>query len=266
MTMFLSHYCLVFHLALFLIFILNNSQLTFVDNYCLDPFNSIDEAIFQSNLTSLLDSLSSKFAIYSFFNDNISNSLYGLFLCRGDVSSDTCQNYTKTGIHKTKTRCGSNTTTIIWYDECMLRYSKDNFFGQPQTMPRLFMYNKNNRTAPDQPDINATSLMYPLIKNASLSTMLFNASEQEGKYGLVQCTRDLDGSSCSSCLNELMNHAQQCCQQKIGQRILSPSCIIRYENYSFFTSAAATPDGTGKLRMSRSRWQLTFIFSMNHDL
>ncbi|CAK9155021.1 unnamed protein product, partial [Ilex paraguariensis] len=40
---------------------------------------------------SLLDSFSSRSASIDFYNDTF-NNIYGLFLCRGDVNTSTCQN------------------------------------------------------------------------------------------------------------------------------------------------------------------------------
>ena len=59
-------------------------------------------------------------------------------------------------------------------------------------------------------------------------------------YGLVQCTRDIDGGSCVQCLSGLMDIAKTCCQAKIGWRILAPSCNMRYENQRFIDQPLAT--------------------------
>ncbi|KAB1201240.1 Cysteine-rich receptor-like protein kinase 10 [Morella rubra] len=84
------------------------------------------------------------------------------------------------------------------------------------------------------------SLIDGLIEKALASPIWFEsgtrptADGSETRYGLVQCSRDINRTSCSSCLSQLMGAADQCCQEKIGWRILGPSCNIRYENYSFF--------------------------------
>lgn len=124
----------------------------------------------------------------------------------------------------------------------MLRYSKYSFFGKAQTFPRALIWNVNNITSTNQLDVDALALIYQLIKEASNTSLLFKTSDSEviadssqHRYGLVQCTRDLNRTSCSFCLSQLMEEAQKCCQQKVGWRILGPSCNIRYENYIFYT-------------------------------
>ncbi|XP_059436936.1 cysteine-rich receptor-like protein kinase 11 [Corylus avellana] len=130
----------------------------------------------------------------------------------------------------------------------MLRYSDTNFFGVEQTSPELLAWNTiGNTTSPDEANFGALALMNGLIDEALGTDMLFKAGnrpvgkESEVRYGLVQCTRDINTTSCSNCLGQLMNDANQCCQQKQGWRILAPSCNIRYENYLFFQKPPVPP-------------------------
>ena len=121
----------------------------------------------------------------------------------------------------------------------MLHYSNVNFFGQVQTSPEVLMWNVGNTTSADQPNFSAIALMNILTGTTINDDMLFhdrkrarNGSDQT--YGLVQCTRDINSSGYSNCLSQLIRDAESCCQSKIGLRILTPSCSIRYETYSFF--------------------------------
>ena len=249
--MFSLHNTTAFTLLLFAVFSITssiNSQPTYNDNICLDQSNQTTSANYQSNLTVLLNSLSSKASQnYSFYNDSSNIGIYGLFLCRGDVSNITCQSCVSYATRDITTRCPSNNSAIIWYDECMLRYSNVNFFGQVQTSPGLLMWNVRNTTSPDQPNFSAIALMNFLTGKAVNDDMLFhdgnlpasNGSNQT--YGLVQCTRDINISGCTSCLSQLIRDAESCCESKIGLRILTPSCSIRYETYYFFQQPPVPP-------------------------
>ncbi|TXG47199.1 hypothetical protein EZV62_026493 [Acer yangbiense] len=157
-----------------------------------------------SNLDSALNSLSSKASTNNFFNDT-SNGIYSLFLCRGDVSTDTCQTCVKNASLTIRQLCPSNKTAIIWYDECMLRYSDTDFFGLTQMLPWLLMWNAKNTTSLDQ-------------KNY-----------------------DINSSLCKSCLEELTAQIKKCCQSQRGWRILSPSCNLTYEEYRFYQQPPAPP-------------------------
>lgn len=227
-------------LSAFAFIIPHNAQITNLYKECYDPISSRDHENFKSNLTILLDSLSSKSSIHSFYNDS-SHNLYGLYLCRGDISNQTCQNCIKSATQDIQIKCEYSQSAIIWYDHCMLRYSQKDFFGKAQIKPQQLIWNHKNKTSVNQPDVDALALIYQLIKEATNTSMLFRANgsevvtnSSEHRYGLVQCTRDLNGSSCSFCLSQLMVEAQNARQQKAGWHIFCPSCIIRHENYMFY--------------------------------
>ncbi|KAK3188232.1 hypothetical protein Dsin_027793 [Dipteronia sinensis] len=199
-----------------------------------------------SNLDSALNSLSSKASTNSFFHDK-SNGIYSLFLCRGDVSTDTCQTCIKNASLTIRQLCPSNKTEIIWYDECMLRYSDTDFFGLVQTIPWLLMWNAKNTTSPDQKNYGALSLIYSLINSAPNTDLMFGTKEEllagvsQHGYALVQCTRDINSSLCKSCLEELTTQIEKCCQSRRGWRILSHNCYLRYEENQFYQQPPASP-------------------------
>ena len=231
---------------------INSQPITYNYHVCSGQSNKTANANYKSNLIVLLDSLSTKASQnYSFYNESSNIGIYGLFLCRGDVSNNTCQRCVSYATQEITTRCPSNETAIIWYDECMLRYSNVSFFGEVQIIPRVLMWNvqnlNRNSTSPDEPNYGALSLMYGLIDEALQKDVFFRADNKtlsdgsEQRYGLVQCSRDINRSSCSDCFTQLMDAADLCCNSKLGWRILAPSCNIRYENYSFFQQPAVPP-------------------------
>ncbi|KAL4628573.1 hypothetical protein ACB092_05G249200 [Castanea dentata] len=233
-----------FLLQLFAVFAFTssiNSQPTLRLNDCYGTTGTAN-ASYNSNLARLFESLSSKASQnYSFYSDSSNIGIYSLYLCRGDVSNESCKSCVISATREIINWCPSSTEAIIWYDECMLRYADVNFFGKPDTQPWLILSNVENTASPDQPNFYARILMEGLIGRANIEDRLFETHEQTLKigdrsltsYGLVQCTRDLDVGSCGKCLSDLMVEAQNCCESKIGWRISGPSCFLRYENYSF---------------------------------
>ena len=212
---------------------------------CSDQPNETANANYQSNLTVLLNSLSSKASQnYSFYNGSFNTGIYGLFLCRGDVSYQTCQNCLKSAIPRIKDHCGSKKSAIIWYDRCLIRYSDVNFFGVESTSPHISWFNENNKTS-DIYNLDAISQLSKLIAVAARNDTLFatdvDGSNSINSYALVQCTRDIDNASCSRCLTDLMDISKKCCQSKIGWRMYGPSCYMRYENYSFTEPTPSPP-------------------------
>ncbi|KAF5729003.1 cysteine-rich receptor-like protein kinase 25 [Tripterygium wilfordii] len=223
------------------------SQPTYNSHACLGSSNITASNQFQSNLSSLLDSLSSRSSTNSFYQDS-SNGIYSLYLCRGDVPQTTCQTCVANASQQIIQNCQFNQSAIIWYDECILRYSTDDFFGVVQTYPRVLMWNVQNTTSPDEPNVGALALIYNLVDSVPYTGTMFGANESAGnngsqpRYGLVQCSRDLNSSACSSCLAQLTDASNQCCRGKVGWRILAPSCNLRYEEYKFYQQPS-TPVG-----------------------
>jgi len=52
-------------------------------------------------------------------------------------------------------------------------------------------------------------------------------------YAMVQCTKDLVFTTCSSCLEWIFRMYSDCCDGKQGGRVLGTSCNFRYELYPF---------------------------------
>ena len=238
---FLLILCVVFALTSSI----NSQPAAYATHICLDQSNETANADYKSNLTVLLESLSSKASQnYSFYNESSNIGIYGLYLCRGDVSNETCQICLSNATQDITTRCPSNKSAIIWYDKCMLRYSNVNFFGAASWSPAIIGQNTAN-----QPDFYSLTLLDSLTKRVNVVEKLYDtdnltvilSGQSVISYGLVQCTRDIDGGLCVQCLNGLMDLAKNCCQAKIGWRILAPSCNLRYENQRFTDQPPATP-------------------------
>ncbi|THG01123.1 hypothetical protein TEA_025899 [Camellia sinensis var. sinensis] len=208
--------------------------------------NNTSKTKFKANLNTLLTSLSSKSALHSFYNDSF-NGIFSLYLCRGDLTIDQCQNCVVNASQGIRQRCPSDEQAIIWFEQCMLRYSDTNFFGLEQTDMKIFMWNVENNTSPNDPDVNTLALMYTLISKAPYTETMYGAdvsvvgNASEYRYGLVQCSRDISSGGCSHCLGQLMDDIQMCCKGKKGWRILTPSCYLRYEQYPFFAQQLAPP-------------------------
>ncbi|XP_039070388.1 cysteine-rich repeat secretory protein 9-like [Hibiscus syriacus] len=69
---------------------------------------------------------------HGFFNDTEGedpDKVYGLFLCRVDVQLDLCQSCIKAARTKFRRQCHKKKEAIIWYYECLVRYSYRSFFS-----------------------------------------------------------------------------------------------------------------------------------------
>jgi hypothetical protein len=80
---------------------------------------------YQSNLDIVLTSLSSNATRATGFSSASTGKVSGLFLCRGDVNTTVCQDCVANATIEILGRCPLDKVAIIWYDECLLRYSND---------------------------------------------------------------------------------------------------------------------------------------------
>ncbi|KAL1220875.1 Cysteine-rich receptor-like protein kinase 4 [Cardamine amara subsp. amara] len=87
-----------------------------------------------TNLRTLLFSLSYRNALFStgFQNASVGQApdrVTGLFLCRGDVSSETCRSCIAFALNDTLYRCPNEREVTLYYDVCVLRYSNKNILS-----------------------------------------------------------------------------------------------------------------------------------------
>ncbi|KAK4588157.1 hypothetical protein RGQ29_019234 [Quercus rubra] len=208
---------------------------------------------YQSNLNSLLSSLSSNATdSLEFYNttsgENTSNPVYGLFLCRGDVTSQLCQECVAAAVKEITKKCSREKVAVIWYDECMLRYSNRSFFSTVDEKPKFALLNTQNITEQDRFNKLLAKSMNETVAQASnapigskkFGTKEVNISAFQTLYNLVQCTADLSGNDCSTCLQAAINLLPWCCSGKQGGRVIFPSCNVRYELYPFYRMENAT--------------------------
>uniref|UniRef100_A0A803LKV6 Gnk2-homologous domain-containing protein n=1 Tax=Chenopodium quinoa TaxID=63459 RepID=A0A803LKV6_CHEQI len=208
---------------------------------------------YQANLNTLFRFLSSNSTNPTGFHQAVSGNgenakdtieaVYGPFLCRGDQNISSCQDCvtTATTTDLPNLYCPNRKEAIIWYDECMVRYSNKSFFNTMDDSWAVIMwYNGNINTTG-----NATrfmELMYNMMNNViavraadggkqkKFATDLVKVSKFRTIYGLGQCTPDLSASDCNLCLVDAIGKFTV---SQFG-RVLQPSCYAEYDVHPFF--------------------------------
>ncbi|KAG2240418.1 hypothetical protein Bca52824_090736 [Brassica carinata] len=219
---------------------------TYLSHNCPNTTTFARNSNYFTNLIDLLSSLSSPFHSYSpgFLNATAGQApdrVTGLYLCRGDVTPEICRGCVAFAVNDTLNRCPNQREVTLYYDECMLRYSNRNILSTLNTNGRYRLYNVRNVTYNEQIGFRdlVLSMMNPAATVASSSPRRFDArmanfTPFQNLYGLVQCTPDLTSQDCLSCLNQTINELRT---DKIGGRILVPSCNSRYELYQFYNES-----------------------------
>ncbi|RZC86573.1 hypothetical protein C5167_029921 [Papaver somniferum] len=127
---------------------------------------------FQTNLSLLITSLSSSASNNSiiirngYYNSTYGqtpDTVYGSFQCRGDVSLDDCKTCVQMGAQdmNTNQRCPSYKQAIIWFNECMFRYSNQYYFNIMQDKSTVYFLSLNNVSNPHE----FNQILGDLLKN-----------------------------------------------------------------------------------------------------
>ena len=250
---------LSFYSFLFLITFVSQAkaQPEFLYNSCInDNGNYTANSTYQNNLNTLLSNLTSNTQInYGFYNLSYgqnTDKVNAIGLCRGDVKPDVCRSCLNDSRVLLTKLCPNQKEAIGGYDHCMLRYSNRSIFGVMEGSPKYYMWNVNNVTQVDEFNQVLGNLMRKLKEKAASSDSrrkfaTDNATDVnlnfQTIYGLVQCTPDLSEQDCNNCLDGAISDIPRCCDNKIGGRVLKPSCNIRYETSSFYDPTPAIDPG-----------------------
>ncbi|XP_026425299.1 putative receptor-like protein kinase At4g00960 isoform X1 [Papaver somniferum] len=210
---------------------------------------------FQTNLNHLITSLSSSASNNSitirngYYNTTAGqtpDTVYGSFQCRGDVSLDDCKTCVQMGAQdmNTNQRCPSYKQAIIWFNECMFRYSNQYYFSIMQEKPTVYFLSLNNVSNPVEFNQILGDLLRNLVtealSNSSFATGDKNLTDSTKVYGFVQCSADISSGDCSRCLHRAIAEVPDCCSGKRAGKVITPSCILKFDLDPFFQSTTVS--------------------------
>ncbi|CAK9153116.1 unnamed protein product [Ilex paraguariensis] len=233
--------------------------------FCSDTFFYSPYSTYEDSLNSLFSAMSSVNAPHNngFFYDTAGTDLpdiaYGLFLCRGDVTTNDCQECVETATREILRRCNNQKDAIVWYDNCLLRYSNQSIVSILDQSPGIMMYNTANITEVDRFRQVYREMMDDIATRAAndqsgkkFATKEVNFTAYQNIYGLGQCTPDLSIYDCDTCLRDAISRLTGCCEGRRGGRVLFPSCNIRYELYPFYGHHASSKGSKRRIAITIS--------------
>ncbi|KAJ4780048.1 cysteine-rich RECEPTOR-like kinase [Rhynchospora pubera] len=217
----------------------------FVAAHCSATDTYASGSPFESNLQSLLKFLYTNATFHGGFNSlslgNEPDKVYGLVMCFAyDVSQDSCWGCLQAAITEAPHRCPGNATASIYYDKCILRYSRKDFRSQPS------YFNDNDCKANGNSSFDEASknLVTKLMSNASIEAekdpkliaYIETKTNTRNISVFMQCTTDLSQDGCRQCLQSAVVNANgfSACSRNLtstGIRLWFGSCYIRYESY-----------------------------------
>ncbi|GJM88945.1 hypothetical protein PR202_ga05531 [Eleusine coracana subsp. coracana] len=227
----------------------NAEDVSYFHIECVSDTNYTRGGAFQSNLESLLSSLPSSAAASGGFAENATGAApdeaYGLAQCRRDASARDCSKCVDTLAQKLSSGCQGLKSAIAVASPCMLRYSNVSFFGKADTSYLIYYNAPLNATEPDLFMTRLDGLMSNLTRKAAHGNpRMFAAGAVDHTplvkiYGMAQCTGDLGGDDCYSCLDRAAAYIPTYWGRKQGGQAILWSCFVRFESAIFYNVHAA---------------------------
>ncbi|VVB12207.1 unnamed protein product [Arabis nemorensis] len=218
------------------------------DFTCVDRGNFTVNSTFAGNLNRLVSSLSSLTSKpYGFYNlssgDSSGERAYAIGLCRREVKRDDCLSCIQTAARNLTEQCPRAKQAVVWYTQCMFRYSNRTIFGRKETDPTLsFVGGEGISANRDEFERVRRGLLDRLkgIAVAGGPNRKYAQGNSSGSvgfrkfYGSAQCTPDLSEQDCDDCLVFGFESIPSCCDGEIGLRWFCPSCSFRFETWRFY--------------------------------
>ncbi|KAM7522748.1 hypothetical protein LguiA_012650 [Lonicera macranthoides] len=208
--------------------------------------NYTSDSVYRSNLDAALSTirLIANSSVYGFYNSSVGESIdtvSALALCRGDVERDACAECVRNATFTLRELCPVQKIAVVWYNNCMLRYSNRSIFHAMTNDPYFAMRSPQTVVSVAQFNDDLRTLMDALQARAAAGGSLrkFATGNISGPdfltiYGLVQCTPDISEEDCNRCLIWAARGVPGCCYGRRGGRVVCPSCSVRFEENSFY--------------------------------
>ncbi|XVF27805.1 hypothetical protein REPUB_Repub14bG0140400 [Reevesia pubescens] len=146
-------------------------QPTYRGHSCPNTTTFTINSTYQANRNSVLSSLMTYGTpgngFYNTTSGRSPDKVYGIYLCRGDVSFSVCQGCVTFAANEISQRCPVEKVAVVWYDECLLRYSDGNIFSVVTEGPLVSFYNKQNVTEQDRFNQLVMDTMYDIATQAA---------------------------------------------------------------------------------------------------
>nr|UKD60043.1 cysteine-rich receptor kinase-like protein 2 [Centaurium erythraea] len=229
---------------------LHHTAADFITHCTNDIGNYTRNSTFETNLKTVLSSISSNINTYGFSNSSSGqgvDQVNALALCRGDLNMSACHSCVNDSTHLLPQLCPNQKEAIGWYDECMFRYSSSAILGVVSLEPPLFL-----PSPIEVPNSNLDlfsqelrSMADQLLSQAYDGSLRKFAAKKSTNpylrtiYAYMQCTPDIAPGDCSYCLSTASQYLSGCCyHENPGARYQTPSCFFRYEVYPFVNISA----------------------------
>ncbi|XP_023731361.2 plasmodesmata-located protein 6-like isoform X1 [Lactuca sativa] len=191
---------------------------------------------YESNVNSMLTSLVNSASFSNFNNFKISvpgstqsDIVYGLFQCRGDLSTTDCRDCVAHAVSRLGVICPGSTGGAMQLDGCFVKYDGTSFLGVEDKME---VFKKCGSSIGYNSDI-LTRRDVVLAYMAANNGQYFRVGGSGSVQGVAQCVQDLSLSECQDCLEEAGGRVKSECGASAWGDVYLGKCYVRYSERGF---------------------------------
>ncbi|KAF8692170.1 hypothetical protein HU200_039772 [Digitaria exilis] len=206
---------------------------------CSATGNYTDGSQYKKNLDQLLAALPAAAGDNGWFykgsaGEGGGDEVFGLIMCFADRNATQCQDCLAGAAAGITTVCPGSRSANAAYDACVLRYSPAPIPATADIAAVFFVY------VSDEPVYGLANAWVPLMSKLTAGvtaapsrlandTVPYSSSSSQEMSGLAQCTRDLNGTECSKCINNYVTQLQRKFPNNTGGAIKGYSCYLIYQ-------------------------------------
>ncbi|KAL3517736.1 hypothetical protein ACH5RR_020325 [Cinchona calisaya] len=244
----------IFHLTLFTNHVVFSADYTnLVYKGCADQQFQDPTGVYTQSLKNLFDTLTSQSSSTKFYKTTTAgqggqSAIIGLFQCRGDLSSNDCNNCVNKIPKISQKLCAKAVAARVQLGGCYLRYEVSGF-RQVSATELIFKICGSTQASGTGFEDRLDTALGEIAKGVgSSSGNGFYTGGYESVYVLGQCEGDLASADCVDCVKTASQRAKSECSACISAQIYLQQCYISYTYYPNGVptkSLSSSPSGTG---------------------
>ncbi|XP_047342402.1 plasmodesmata-located protein 6-like [Impatiens glandulifera] len=230
-----SSYFSIFFLPTILFICINPSESSiqsFIYGGC-SHINYAPGTPYESNVNSILTSFVNSASSTSFNNFKISvpgstqsDVVYGLFQCRGDLTTSDCRDCIAGAVSQLGSLCRDSTGGALQLEGCFVKYDNISFLGVED---KSFVLKKCGPSVSYASDelIRRDAVLGYLMAGGDY----FRVGGSWDVQAVAQCTQDLSGGECQDCLSEAIGRVKSECGSSTWGDMFLGKCYTRYTEH-----------------------------------
>lgn len=181
-------------------------------------------------LASALGAQSSSAKFYKTSSAGSSNSVFGLFQCRGDLSGSDCAACVSRATSSWHDVCGASVAARVQLAGCLALYEVSGF-PQVSGVQMLFKTCGTGSGGGGDFEMRRDTAFAALEGGVATSSGGFVATSYQAVYAMAQCEGDLSTGDCSQCVTQAVQHVEVECGGAPSGQVYLDKCYISYSYY-----------------------------------